>query len=179
MKKNYLFFALLLLFPLFAQSQSSSSSSSNTSSSNTSTSTTDAGILWRCELPGGIYIVNVRSITSLSSHEYIVDNVARVTEVTIGTTGDVVGRFYYIEPITKSPLPVGQSALDKIEEKLQEGAQRVGVEPIWKKVLKTFPGSTHAHTVEYRLESKDQLDQILSNLEKAWRNRQGGTLRIS
>ena len=175
--KTIFLFIFLFVSPLFAQS--SSSSSSDTSSSNTSTSTTDTGILWRCELPGGIYIVNVRSITSLSSHEYIVDNVARVTEVTVGTTGDVVGRFYYIEPITKSPLPIGQSALDKIEEKLQEGSQRVGIEPIWKKVLKTFPGSTHAHTVEYRLESKDQLNQILSNLEKVWRNRQGGTLRIS
>jgi len=35
----------------------------------------------------------------LSTHEYVVDGAARFTEFTIGTTGAVVARFYYIEPI--------------------------------------------------------------------------------
>ena len=62
--------------------------------------------MWRCELPGGIYEVALRSIISVSSHEYIVDGAARVTEVNVDTNGSMVVRFYLLEPITPtSPGP--------------------------------------------------------------------------
>ena len=139
--------------------------------------------VWRCELPGGVFIVDPVTISSVSSHEYIVDGVARVTELTIATTGAIVARFYYLEPLkVKSPVDVGQSLIDKVDEKIQEGTARLeqaGVEPIWKKVIKNYPLSTHAHTVEYRVESKEQLDKILKSVENAWRHRQNITLKIS
>ena len=61
--------------------------------------------VWRCELPGGIYEVALRSIVSVSTHEYIVDGAARVTEANVDTTGSMTVRFYFLEPITPtSPL---------------------------------------------------------------------------
>src|SRR4051794_19587607 len=66
---------------------------------------------WRCELPGGTFEVAIRSIVSVSSHEYIVDGAARVNEVNVDTLGNMAVRFYFIEPpAAKSPVGVGQSA---------------------------------------------------------------------
>lgn len=128
-------------------------------------------------------MVDPHTISSVSSHEYIVDGVAEVTEVTMGTTGSLIARFYYIEPIKpKSPIGVGQSLIDKAQEKSQElldrTASATGQEPVWKKVIKNYPATTHSHTVEYRLESKDQLDKIFNSAVSSWRNKQDATLKI-
>ena len=37
---------------------------------------------WRCELPGGIYTVNLATVSSVSTHEYVVSGAARVTAST-------------------------------------------------------------------------------------------------
>ena len=58
---------------------------------------TNRGV-WRAELPGGTFVVALSQITSVSSHEYVVDNTARVTEVTVGMGGSLIGRFYFLEP---------------------------------------------------------------------------------
>ena len=66
--------------------------------------TATAILMWRCNLPGGSYSVALRAVVSVSSHEYLVDGVARVTEVNIDTVGNALARFYYIEPpATNSP----------------------------------------------------------------------------
>ena len=141
---------------------------------------TQAAPFWRCELPGGVYTVSLPTISSVSSHEYLVDGVARVTEVTIATTSSVVARFYYLEPVTpRSPIGLGQSVIDKVQEKVEEGAQRTGVDPPWRKVVKNYPVATHAHTVEYRLESPEQLEKLRKSVEDAWRNNREGSFKVS
>ena len=138
--------------------------------------------VWRCELPGGVFVVDPATISSVSTHEYLVDGAARVTEVTVATTGSLIARFYYLEPLKlKSPIGVGQSLLDKVDEKVQEGTARVeqaGVEPVWKKVIKNYPTTTHSHTVEYRLDSKEQLDKIFASAVNAWRKKQDTTIKV-
>lgn len=134
---------------------------------------------WKCELPGGTYVVSLPAISSASTHEYLVDGVVRVTEVTVATTGSVVARFYYLEPVTtQSPIGLGQSVIDKVQEKMIEGAERTGVEPPWKKVVKNYPTSTHAHTVEYRLDTKEQLKKLFNNLESAWRANRESSFKV-
>ncbi|XHR26800.1 MAG: hypothetical protein ACFUZC_12680 [Chthoniobacteraceae bacterium] len=135
---------------------------------------------WRCELPGGVFMVSIPTLTTVSTHEYIVDGAARVTELTVGTTGAVVGRFYYIEPIVpQTPGGIGQTLLDKAQDKASQAAGRAGVEEVWKKVVKNYPLTTHAHTVEYRLESVDQIKKVQNSLETAWRNNRDTTLKVS
>jgi hypothetical protein len=122
--------------------------------------------LWRCTLPGGTYEVDLRSVISVSQHEYIVDGVARVTEVNIDTAGSMIVRFYYIEPMTpNSPIGLGQSAINKAQEMAEQLAARTGQEEVWQKVIKSYPTSTHAHTIEYRLESKEQLDKLYRHVQ--------------
>ena len=134
---------------------------------------------WRCTLPGGIYVVPLRSIAAVATHEYVVDGVARVTEVNIDTTGNALGRFYYLEPITpQTPLGVGQATLNKVQELAEEAASRTGQEDAWQKVVKNYPGSTHAHTIEFRVASKGQLTTIFESVDRALRELKDTTLTV-
>src|SRR5688500_18733183 len=131
------------------------------------------GPFWRCVLPGGVFMVPVRMITSISAHEFVVDGVARVAEVNVATYGSVLARFYFIEQIDPTtPVGVGQSAINVLQDKLKEGADRTGQDELWRKVVKNYPGATHAHTVEYRLDSRKDLMDLFESAEEAWmRNR--------
>ena len=102
-------------------------------------------------------------------HRNDLNGVAQVTEVNIDTTGNMAVRFYFIEPVTpNSPVGVGQSAIDRAGELAQELQDRMG-QDTWKKVIKNYPTSTHAHTIEYRVDSKDDLDKIFASAELAFR----------
>jgi len=128
--------------------------------------------MWRCDLPGGTYEVAIRNILSVSIHDYVVDGVARVSEMNIETPGSTEVRFYYLEPITPtSPVAAGQSLLDKAQDMATEAASRLnpGDQPPWEKVVKNYPTTTHAHTVEYRLDTKDDLETLFNSAEQAFR----------
>jgi hypothetical protein len=136
-------------------------------------------LFWRCELPGGVYEVLVRAIVAVSSHQYIVDGVARVTEVNVDTTGNTAVRFYYIEPATpKTPLGVGQAAVDRVSDLAKEAAQRTGQDDVWKRVVKTYPSTTHTHTVEFRVGTEQQLKTIFSSAQTVLETGRGAILRV-
>lgn len=133
--------------------------------------------VWKAEMPGGTYTVALSAITSVSSHEYVVDNTARVTEVTVGTIGSVLARFYFIEPNTpQTPNGIGQSTIDFMQQKLTDAAERTGTDS-WKKVVKNYPTTTHAHTVEYRVETKETLEKLRQSLETSWFRGRGETFK--
>lgn len=136
--------------------------------------------MWRCDLPGGTYEVAIRSIISVSIHEYLVDGVARVTEMNIDTLGNLAVRFYYLEPVTPtSPIGIGQTTLDRAQELTTEAAGRVSPgEPPWEKVVKSYPTTTHAHTVEYRLDSLTQLQSLFNSAEQAFRLNQNTQIKL-
>lgn len=138
----------------------------------------NAIVLWRCKLPGGAYEVAVRSIVSVSSHEYLVDGIARVTEVNIDTTGSVLVRFYYLEPAVPTPTVIpgaqsGAALIEKAEQQVSAASEKVGLDA-WKKVVKNYPTTTHARTVEYRLSSKEQLGQLFQSVQTSFRNGRPG-----
>jgi len=136
----------------------------------------DRGV-WRAELPGGTFIAALSSITTVSTHEYVVDGTARVTEVSVGMIGSVQARFYFIEPNTPStPDGIGQSTINFVQDKLTEAADRTGTD-VWKKVVKKYPEATHAHTVEYRLDSKQSLAKLFKSLETSWLRGRGDTFK--
>ena len=135
-----------------------------------------ANRFWRCELPGGVFLVNLNNIQSISTHEYIVDGAARVTEVTVATASSVEGRFYYLEPVT--PSAVG-ATLQQLQQHVQDlAANHVDDnDKVWEKVVKNYPTTTHAHTVEYRLTTKENLEQLYASLETAWMSGKGASLQ--
>lgn len=126
--------------------------------------------LWTVKLPGGQVLVALNAIQFISSHEYVVDGGARVVEVNIDTNGPLVTRFYYVgPPDVKSPLGAGQSVIDQVLEKAQTITERTGTDAVWQKVVKNYPTTTHAHTVEFRLETEEELQQLFDSLSRAWR----------
>lgn len=135
--------------------------------------------MFRSELPGGTYGVAVEHIVSVSNHEYVVDGVARVNEVNIDTVGNVVVRYYFLEP-NKPTLPsgLGAAAVQKAEELFKQGADKTGQDEAWKKVMKNYPASTHSHTVEYRLEKREDLEKIFNAADEAFRTQQSKMVKI-
>ncbi len=164
-------YLLLFLLPLTLTAQQPRPATTPTASP---TPTPTAAPLWRCTLPGGTYEVALRAITAVSSHEYSVEGGLRVTEVNIATNGSLLARFYYLEPALSAPTGLGAATLEKAQALLSEGASKTGNEPPWKKVVKSYPTSTHAHTVEYRLESKDQVKALFESVETAFRMQRPG-----
>lgn len=133
---------------------------------------------WQAEMPAGNYIVRLSVITSVSMHEYIVDGAARVTEVTIGTFGTELARFYFIEPnVPQAPGGVGQSAINLVQEKLQTVTERVNAEDVWKAVAKNYPTTTHARTIEYRLATKESLKKLFESLQTSWLTGRGSVFK--
>jgi hypothetical protein len=134
--------------------------------------------VWQADLPGGKYIVRLSAITSVSIHEYIVDNAARVAEVNIGTAGSELVRFYVIEPnVPKAPGGIGQSVIDKAQEKANELLDRTKMDATWSKVMKSYPTTTHAHTIEYRLPTRESLDKLFESIQDSWLNQRAAVFK--
>jgi hypothetical protein len=136
-------------------------------------------LIWRANMPGGTYEIVVGALLSVSSHEYVVDGAARVTEVNVDTTGNLAVRFYYIEPIAQSgPGGIGAATIGKVQNLLTEAAERSGSDA-WKKVVKSYPATTHSRTVEYRVASKDSLNKIFASASKCLRTGKPDEVSVS
>ena len=163
--KPLLALLLVLATPVFAQLPATPAPAATPSPSGTNTGRP----LFRCTLPGGTYEVALSAIVAVTSHEYVVDGIARVIEVNIDTTGSLLARFYFIEPNTPvAPTSIGAATIEKAQSLIQEAADRSG-QDAWKKVVKNYPTTTHARTVEYRLTSREQLNKIFASAEEAFR----------
>ncbi len=121
--------------------------------------------LWQAKFANGHYMVRLDRICSASKHEYISDSVARVVEVTIGTDAAVVARFYYLEPVGKdTPISSVQIAADRLKDIQQTVASKTSPSLGKLQVVKNYPASTHAHTVEYVLQTEDALTSLYTSL---------------
>jgi len=164
MKLLPLFASLFVALPLRAQTPAAPAAPA-TPSPNTNIA------MWRANLPGGSYSVALRSIVSVSTHEYVVDGAARVTETNIDTVGAALVRFYFIEPNTiNAPAGFGAATIEKTQQLLQEGADKAGQGgDVWKKVVKSYPTTTHTRTIEFRLPSKEAVQKVFESAEGAFR----------
>ena len=132
--------------------------------------------LWEAKMPAGSYIVRLDAITSISRHSYLVDGVGNVSEVVVSAAGPALARFYFIEPnIPQAPGGLGQSTINFAEGKMRELTERAGAGEMWTRVVKSYPVATHAHTVEYRLETAEGLGKLFESLETAFTTGRGST----
>ncbi|MFN0078924.1 MAG: hypothetical protein ACKVY0_20885 [Prosthecobacter sp.] len=133
--------------------------------------------LWDGRLKGGNYIVRCNSIIALSKHEYISDGVARVVEVNLTLNSAQIVRFYFLEPYKpetgSSTLGAGTQALEKAKGMFEQAAGRVSPELTTPKVVKNYPASTHAHTIEFVLKEEATLNSLFGSLERSFRTGQG------
>ena len=133
---------------------------------------------WIANLPSGKYAVNLGNITSISEHSYLLNTNLMVTEVTIDTVGTSLVRFYYLEPITDSST---LNIVDRIKNRgagLRERARdRTGL-TVDEMVQKSYPDTTHAKTVEFRLLSRGELKALYGSVWTAWDTGKGRTFSI-
>ncbi len=172
--KSLLLALAFLPITLYAQTPAA-----NPAATPPTTNATNAALaLFRAKLPGGTYEVAVRAIVAVTSHEYVVDGIARVTEVNIDTSGSLLARFYYIEPVQPtSPLGLGTATMEKAQELLKQAAEKTG-QDVWKKVVKNYPTTTHARTVEYRVVDKEELNKIYEGAEESFRMQRNKSITI-
>lgn len=129
----------------------------------------------------GNYVVRCNSIIALSKHEYVSDGVARVVEVNLTLSSSQVVRFYFLEPVkletSSSAANAGTQALERAKDMVEQAAGRVSPTLTEPKVVKNYPASTHAHTVEYVLKDEKRLNSMFQSLQRAFRTGQGRVWR--
>ena len=145
------------------------------------------GNIWKCTLPGGVYEVAIGAITAVSESQYVVDGGIHITELTIDTTGNTQCRIYCMQTLAQAQAQgvsqaqggAAQAAVDSATQRAQDAVDRVSSamgggsalsDTINTTVVKNYPTSTHAHTVEYRVATPSQLDDIFKSVEAAWVN---------
>lgn len=137
--------------------------------------------LWDGRFKGGNYIVRCNSIIALSKHEYVSDGVARVVEVNLTMSSSQVVRFYFLEPVKvesgSSMVNAGTQALERAKGMVEEAAGRVSPTLTDPKVVKNYPTSTHAHTVEFVVKEEGRLNSMFQSLERGFRTGQGRVWR--
>lgn len=132
---------------------------------------------WQATLPGGHYMVALDRVSSVSRHKYVLDGAVIVDEVTIDALGQSLARFYYIQPITDAATGSAAGAAasrlaDRAGELIDKAARTAGTD-IHQMVIKKFPETTHARTIEYRLLSAEELNGLHDSIRSAWENGRG------
>ena len=70
-------------------------------------------------------------------------------------------------------LGAGQAAIDKARAAFQDAASRVSPTLTTPKVVKSYPLSTHAHTVEFVLPDEERLNSLHHSLDRSFHTGQG------
>ena len=60
----------------------------------------------------------------------------------------------------------------------KEAAQRAGQDEVWQRVVKSYPATTHTHTIEYRVASEEQLKKIFSSAQEAFESGKSATFQL-
>lgn len=135
----------------------------------------DVDGFWQAKVAGGEYAVAVARITSVSRHSYVLDGTLVVDEVTIDTTGQALARFYFLQPLGAENSPGGAAAgaVERAKGIVDRAEQRSGVD-VGSMVIKKYPETTHARTIEYRLASQAELTNLFNSAKQAWQSGKGG-----
>lgn len=167
MKALLIIFSLCLTVSLHAQSPATPTAQDDV--------TRDG--LWDARLQGGNYLVRCNAIIALSKHEYISDGVARVVEVNLTLNSAQIVRFYFLEPYKpesgSSTVGAGTQSLERAKGLYEQAAGRVSPDLVNPKVVKNYPASTHAHTVEFVIKEEVRLNSLYGSLERCFRTGQG------
>jgi hypothetical protein len=134
---------------------------------------------WQGNMNGGEIMVAVDRIGSISKTQYLLDGGIIVTEVVIDTHGgQSLTRIYHLAPATDGTSSnAAAKIVDRAKELLDNTAARAGTKA-HEMVQKTYPATTHAHTVEFRVMHLEDLDALYSSLKATWVTGKGRTFSI-
>ena len=137
---------------------------------------------WQASVAGGHYMVAIDRITSISRHKYLLDGGVIVEEVTVDTVGQALARFYFVAPATDAMTgnSTGNAAsriVDRGRELVDKTASRLGTDAPYM-VHKTYPNTTHAKSVEYLVQSNQELTALYNSVRTAWESGKGRKFTI-
>jgi hypothetical protein len=134
---------------------------------------------WQCNINGGEIMVAVDRIGAISKSQFLLDGGLLCTEVTIDTLGgQSLTRIYHVVPATQAtPANAASRIVDRAKEVVDNSANRAGVR-LHEMVQKTYPTTTHAHTVEFRVMDLADLEALYASLKATWTSGKGRTFTI-
>ena len=137
---------------------------------------------WQASVGGGHYMVALDRISAISRHKYLLDGAIVVDEVTVDALGQALARFYFLSPVSESLTgnATGNAASRIVErgrELVDKAAATAGT-TVQNMVVKKFPETTHAHTIEYRLLSAEELTGLYNSVRTAWETNRGRKFTI-
>lgn len=122
-------------------------------------------------------------VLSISQQEYVTATF-RVLEINIVTDGSALLRIYYSRPLrvgelaqalsdsgTAAGIPAGSIIQQPLPPQVQAMADRasgVADAATSSTVIKEYPIATHAHTIEFRINDRDELIELHDQLKKHW-----------
>ena len=123
-------------------------------------------------------------VQSISTQEYITANF-RVIELNIVTQGTALLRVYYSRPLRPGELQqamsdglgaagmpggssISQRPLPPQVKAMADRAAGVSEAVTGTEVMKEYPIATHAHTIEFRIGSREELLELHQELKKHW-----------
>jgi len=128
---------------------------------------------WQADLTGGNFMVALDKIASVSRHKYVLDGALIIDEVTVDTVGQALARFYFIMPITDAAAANSLTGLaNRGRELVDKAAQRAGTDA-QNMVVKKYPDTSHAKSIEYRILSEKDLAALYASVRNAWESGRG------
>lgn len=131
---------------------------------------------------GGELMVQIDRIGAISKTQYVIDGGVLVTEVTIDVLGgQSLTRIYHLAPMTQSATGGAAAVAGKVVERTREVLDQASKQwgrPVHEMVQKSYPTTTHAHTVEFRVLELEDLDALYGSLRSAWVSGKGRILTL-
>jgi hypothetical protein len=129
---------------------------------------------WQARMSGGHFMV---ALDRISRHQYVLNGNAVVDEVTVDTLGQSLARFYFIRPLTDTMTGSNTGAVAggvaaRAQEIVNRGAAIAGTNA-HEMVVKTYPDTTHARSIEYRVHSAESLGALYDSVRTAWERGKG------
>lgn len=132
--------------------------------------------LWIGNFASGQFVINLNKVVCIAKQSYVLDATLFVREVTIDTSGGSSQiRIYCIEPLTEK---ASNNALDIINDRAKglgknasaKVAEGVNPETV---VTKSYPTTTHAHTIEFRVATPQEIDLCYTSILNAYKSGKG------
>jgi len=169
--------------PLIAQTPPPNPNPNPTSTSTAKTDDTQQpNRFWQASVGGGHYMVAIDRISAISRHKYLLDGAIVVDEVTVDALGQALARFYFLAPVSEALTGnAAGNAASRIVERGRELVDKTAADAgtdVHNMVVKKFPETTHAHTIEYRVLSAEELTGLYSSVRTAWETGRGRKFTI-
>ncbi|MDB6076490.1 MAG: hypothetical protein JWO82_237 [Akkermansiaceae bacterium] len=184
MKKTTLFLLLGLLALSPAYSQQGNGKQNGGDNKGESKSTEEDGVprFWEVKFEDGDFMTALDKIVSISKSQYLLDGNLIVNEVTVDSGGRSLARFYHIAPVADTltegkAAPVAR-AVTRAQGLVDEAAEKAGTD-VHNMAQKTYPATTHAGMIEYRIMDLKDLDAIYKSVQSAWQSGKAKRLTIN